>query len=313
MRRTLCALLALAAAPATADVLDDFLRLQTGSFTTAAQAATDARYATAIWHLAEVWPGDPSGARWLYVESWMQGAPAPYIQRVSKLTAHADGTILAQRYTLPDAAKVVGAWQKPALLDGVDRKALGDVTGCDAIYYRAGKDAFEGGTLGTRCQNDYKNASYAVSQTTLTATGFTNWDRGFNSAGELVWGPAHGGYRFRRVDEQNACIKPVRMLVYGEIDDRAKFAEYARALAASGLYPANGGHYEAITPSLAVFEGEPPANRGVIIANFPCLEAAKKFWYSDEYQKNIVPLRQGISKFEVLVLPVPPLPAYVNR
>jgi hypothetical protein len=44
-----------------------------------------------------------------------------------------------------------------------------------------------------------------------------NWDRGFDAHGNLVWGPAAGGYRFRRVGEADACVQPVRMLVYAEI------------------------------------------------------------------------------------------------
>jgi enamine deaminase RidA (YjgF/YER057c/UK114 family) len=45
----------LAAAPLAADALDDYIKLQTGSFTTAQQARLDARHGTAIWHMAEVW------------------------------------------------------------------------------------------------------------------------------------------------------------------------------------------------------------------------------------------------------------------
>jgi len=56
-----------------------------------------------------------------------------------------------------------------------------------------------------------------------------------------------------------------------------------------------------------VFEGSPPPGRGVIIARFPCLEAAQRFWRSDEYAE-IRKLRAGIADFEVLVLPVPQLP-----
>jgi uncharacterized protein (DUF1330 family) len=62
-----------------------------------------------------------------------------------------------------------------------------------------------------------------------------------------------------------------------------------------------------MSPALEVFEGAPPPGRGVIIARFPCLEAAQHFWRSEEY-REIVKLREGIAEFEVLVLPVPPVP-----
>jgi uncharacterized protein (DUF1330 family) len=101
--------------------------------------------------------------------------------------------------------------------------------------------------------------------------------------------------------------------VYGEITDREKFAAYPRALAASKLHEKYGGWYEGITPPLAVFEGSPPPSRGVIIARFPCLEEAKSFWYSKEYQQDIVPLRNGAATFEVIVLRTPPLPPHVGE
>jgi len=290
-------------------VLDDYLQLQIGSFTSAAQAKQDARYDEVTWHIAEIWrDADPgSGERWLYTESWMPGAPAPYMQRISRLRAEPDGTILARRYTLPEAARYIGAWQVPRAFDSLQPEQLTELTGCDATITRAGAGRFEGGTTGNHCRNTYKGAAYAISQSVLTADEMVNWDRGFSPSGELVWGPAAGGYRFQRAGEAAACVQPVRMLVYGEIRDRKAFGVYARALAESGLYPKNGGYYEAMSPALEVFEGSPPPGRGVIIARFPCLEAAQRFWNSAEYAE-IRKLREGIAEFEVLVLPVPPVP-----
>lgn len=303
-------LLVLAAAQASAaSTLDDYVRLATGSFTSAAQAAMDSRYDEVTWHIAEIWAGEANG-RWLYTESWMAGADAPYMQRISRIEARADGTLLARRYLIPDAARFVGAWQSPADFSALEPDALTELAGCEAVLVRAGQERFEGGTRGNTCRNQYKGASYAISQGVISADEMVNWDRGFSAQGELVWGPAAGGYRFRRVDEKDACTRPVRMLVYGSIDDRKRLGVYGRAIAESGLYRDNGGYYEAVTPPLEVFEGKPPASRGVIIARFPCLAAAQRFWYSDVYQNEIRPLRDGIAEFEVIVLPVPPLPEW---
>lgn len=297
------------------DVLDDYIRLQSGSFTTEQQAKLDARYETAIWHIAEIWrePAStvsPSRERWLYSESWMKDAKSPYMQRISRLVAEPDGTISARRYSIPGAERFVGAWREPARFGALTPAELTVLEGCDAVLVRTGRDRFEGGTIGSRCRNGYKGSSYAVSQTTLSAEGFTNWDRGFAADGTQTWGPKYGGYRFRRVDAPRGCVEPVRMLVYGEIRDREAFAAYGRSLGRSGLYPKNGGYYEATSPALEVFEGSPPPGRGVIIARFPCLEAARAFWYSPEYAE-IRKLREGLATFEVLVLPGVQLPAYV--
>jgi uncharacterized protein (DUF1330 family) len=296
---------AVAAAPSA--TLDEYVRLQVGSFTSEAQARQDLRYDAVTWHIAEIWPDGRDDERWLYTESWMPDAPAPYMQRISRLRVEPDGSLVGRRYTLPEAARFVGGWRNPAVFDSLKPAELSELAGCDAVITRAGAGRFEGGTTGKRCSNSYKGAAYAISQSVLTAEEMVNWDRGFSEGGELVWGPAAGGYRFRRAGETGACLQPVRMLVYGEIADRKAFGAYVRAIAESGLYPKNGGYYEAMSPALEVFEGSPPPGRGVIIARFPCLEAAQRFWRSEEY-REIVKLREGIAEFEVLVLPVPPVP-----
>lgn len=309
--RVVCLLTVLLAGTVSADALEDYLTLATGSFTSAAQAATDSRYDGVTWHVAEIWADHPDPERWLYTESWMDAADAPYMQRISSVSSQPDGSLLLRRYRFAGAGGLVGGWRQPEAFDALKPGQLEELAGCETILVRAGAGRFEGGTRGRDCRNRYKGASYAISRGVVHTDGMTNWDRGFSDAGELVWGPAHGGYRFRRLGEADACVKPVRMLVYGEIDDREAFRAYARAIAESGLYETNRGRYEATTPALEVFEGEPPPNRGVVIARFPCLEAARSFWYSDEYAK-IRPLRAGISRFEVLVLPVPPLPAWAE-
>jgi len=292
---------------AEAGVLEDYVGLQVGSFSSEAQAKQDARYDAITWHIAEIWADDDPAERWLYTESWMPQAPAPYMQRVTRLHAEPDGTISARRYTMPEAARFVGAWQDSSRLAGLKPAELAELAGCDLVIVRAGAGRFEGTTVGNHCRNSYKGASYATSQSALTADEMVNWDRGFNAAGELVWGPAAGGYRFRRVGEAGACVQPVRMLVFGEIRDRKAFGNYLGALRKSGLYQKFDGYYEAFTPALEVFEGTPPESRGVVIVHFPCLDAAQRFWHSDEYAE-IRKLREGVADFEVLVLPVPQLP-----
>lgn len=290
-------------------MLDEYIELRVGSFSSADQAAVDERYDVAIWHVREIWTGDEE-RRWLYVESWLEDAEAPYMQRISSIADSGDGTLTSRRYTIGRPDDFLGAWKPGAEVPSRSAAKLSELAGCEAAIVRAGVQRFESATQGNRCKNRYKGASYALSRGVVTAEGMTNWDRGFDGDGNLVWGPAAGGYRFRPLDADRSCVKPVRMLVYGEISDRTKMRAYGQALAESGLYPRVNGYYEASTPALEVFEGEPPAGRGVIIARFPCLKAAQEFWYSDAYQA-IRPLREGAAEFEVLVLPAPPLPAYL--
>lgn len=310
MRKWFFLSILLAGQTATASsMLDEYIQLRLGSFSSEDQAAVDERYDVAIWHVREIWPGD-ADRRWLYVESWLEGADAPYMQRISSISDNGDGTLTSRRYVIGQPEEFRGAWEPGANVPGRPEADLSELVGCEAAIVRAGTQRFESATQGNRCKNRYKGASYALSRGLVTADGMTNWDRGFDADGNLIWGPAAGGYQFRPLEADRSCVKPVRMLVHGTVTDPEKMRTYREALLGSGLYPGLNGYYEALTPALEVFEGEPPTDRRVVIARFPCLKAAQEFWYSDAYQA-IRPLRDGAAEFEVLVLPAPPLPKYL--
>ncbi len=299
----------LSASTSLADALDDYMALVTGSFDSSAQAERDKRYDNAIWHTAEIWSGEPN-LRWTYAENWLEGMPQPYRQRINRYKLEADGSILVDSFALPDAQRYVGAWQDPQRFEDLSPTDLTADIACPARLARTGAQRFEGGTSGQSCRNAYKGAAYLVSRSLADETGVKNWDRGFNALGEQVWGPVAGPYEFKRQGSEN-CASPVLMLVYGEIHDRQAFGAYVRALAESDLYPSNQGYYRAISPATTTFEGQPPPGRGVVLARFPCLSAAERFWNSPEYQQ-IKTLRKGAADFEVNVFNELPVPEYLS-
>jgi hypothetical protein len=58
---------------------------------------------------------------------------------VTHLRAEADGTISARRYTIPQAARFVGAWQDSAALAALKPGELTELPGCDIVIVRAGE------------------------------------------------------------------------------------------------------------------------------------------------------------------------------
>lgn len=99
----------------------------------------------------------------------------------------------------------------------------------------------------------------------------------------------------------DSCKKPAYLVVAATITDPVKSRDYVNALRESGLYPATGGFYITSGKSSLVLEGSMFANRPIVIAKFPCVEAARLFWFSDLYQKNILPLREGAGTFDVAI------------
>lgn len=294
---------------AKADTLDDFIQLTSGSFDSSAQASQDSRYLHIIWHVVEVLPGQKN-ERWTYSENLAKDADSPYRQRLTRYRLVEDGSIEAVGFELPNPEKYLGGWRNPEVFEELNKSDLALLGGCPVRLSRTGLTSFEGSTYGQACKNDHRGASYMLSQATIDENGLVNWDRGFNAQGELVWGPPSGGYIFRRIGEQQ-CNAPVMMVVYGEINDRAGFGKYVGALAQSGLYEKYNAYHVSLTPALAVMEGNPPENRGIVLARFPCIDVAKSFWQSSEYQE-IIKLREGAAEFEVSFLRTLPLPDYVQ-
>lgn len=98
-----------------------------------------------------------------------------------------------------------------------------------------------------------------------------------------------------------ACDRPAYLVVVATITDPEKSRRYVEALRASGLYPRLGGGYIMAGKSPEVLEGQMFGRTPIVVARFPCREAARRFWYSETYQKEIMPLREGAGSFEVAI------------
>lgn len=90
----------------------------------------------------------------------------------------------------------------------------------------------------------------------------------------------------------------VYMLVLAQLagaPDRG--SAYAKAVAA--LVPQYGGKYLVRGGPLRVVEGEWLSRLRVVITAFPSMQAATDFWFSDVYQKDTKPLRDGTGIYDV--------------
>jgi uncharacterized protein (DUF1330 family) len=87
------------------------------------------------------------------------------------------------------------------------------------------------------------------------------------------------------------CEKPVFMVVSYWRSENGGMQEYGVELRNRKLYETLKGWYIARRP-VEIFEGTWDANRMFLVAQFPCREAARAFYYSKEYQE-IIPYRAG--------------------
>lgn len=170
-----------------------------GIFTSADQAERDPENFYAVRLVTvPIWKTRTDGP-WLYIEQAMLDAvDAPYRQRVYRLVETEDG-MRSEVYSLPrDGEGFVGMWMEPGRFSDYNPEMLVERSGCAIELQRSGSK-YLGSTVGDGCSSELRGASYATSEVTLSDGRITSWDRGWNAAGEQVWGAEAGPYEFVRV------------------------------------------------------------------------------------------------------------------
>lgn len=195
--------------PSKAIVVADLL---TGDFSSAEQATLDPEFRNVVLHARRIWagPSHPSGtgdAVWLYVEQAMAEAQdKPYRQRVYRIVELGGvraGTVRSEVFELRSPERFVNCWK--------DACAAIEAIGPDELIAREGcaieltSDGATGGWTGSTnaqdCVSTLRGASWASSEVVLLPGVLETWDRGFDAAGQQVWGAVKGPYRFVRMGE----------------------------------------------------------------------------------------------------------------
>jgi hypothetical protein len=180
------------------DFCAELAEWMTGCFSSAAQAATDPEYFEVRLLMLPIWKARHDGP-WLYIEQAVASAlDQPYRQRVYHLVKE-DGGVRSEVFELPgDALDFAGAWRGVESFAALTPADLTERTGC-AVHLRMTQGVnWSGSTLDDHCRSDFRGAAYATSIITLTPDSIESWDRGFDAAGEQVWGAVKGGYVFER-------------------------------------------------------------------------------------------------------------------
>jgi len=180
-------------APSDLDMLTGYM---TGSFDSAAQAASDSTYFDIKLHMVSIWAERTDG-HWMYVEqAASEQQDRPYRQRVYQVTQEADGRFKSAVFTMPEPLRFAGAWQDATLLNNLTPEILEERTGC-AVYLEKQPDGtFAGETAPKACGSVLRGATYATSSVIVTPTEIRSWDQGFNAEDEQVWGATEGPYIF---------------------------------------------------------------------------------------------------------------------
>jgi hypothetical protein len=191
-------ILALLAAATLDPVLADYAVAAEGRFSSLAQHRRDPVYDEVEVRVVRIWPERTDGL-WLYQEQAIVNQPgktrqqalaSPYFQFVSRIVPLRSGVLRRDNFRVRDGARFAGA--------RIEQLAPSDLmeASCHNRIERVAPGWFTGAT--ESCANRYKGAAWMQSLSVMTANVHVNWDRGFDQAGNRVWGPEKGGYIFER-------------------------------------------------------------------------------------------------------------------
>lgn len=170
-----------------------------GSFSSAEQAAADTSYFDIRLERVRIWP-ERQDAYWLYAEQAVATRlQIPHRQRVYRLSRISADTLESAVFELPDPAPFVGAWGRPADFGVLSPDSLDEREGCAVKLVREDAGTFVGRTDDGTCSSRLRGANYATFEVTVREDVVVSWDRGFNEAGEQVWGATQAGYIFRKI------------------------------------------------------------------------------------------------------------------
>jgi CpeT protein len=165
-----------------------------GHYDSRDQAAADKSYFPIALAMVPIWPERNDG-HWLYVEQAIADtAEKPYRQRVYRVYNGEDGEVISEVYTFAEPERYVQGWRTGSLA-GLREDMLQPRTGC-AVHLRERGGLWQGATVGTRCASERSGAAYATAEVTLESGRMSSWDRGFDTAGNQVWGATTGAYVF---------------------------------------------------------------------------------------------------------------------
>ena len=192
-------MLALFAAAALDPMLADYAEAAIGRFSSMAQHQRDAAYDEVEVRVVRIWPERTDGL-WLYQEQAIVNQPgrsreqalaAPYFQFVSRIAPLRAGVLRRDNFRVRDGGRFAGA-----RVEALTPSDLMEAS-CHNRVERIAPRWFTGTT--ESCAHRYKGAAWMQSLSVMTGNTYVNWDRGFDLAGNRVWGPEAGGYIFDRI------------------------------------------------------------------------------------------------------------------
>jgi len=132
---------------------------------------------------------------WIYAEQKSSDAEkVTYRRDIYQLVMNGKNKFIQTVFDPEKEEAWIGAVDKPKLVKSLSPSNLILRDGCTiGFVYSNGTYA---GSTQDRCAFDWKGATLATSEITLSEGMMVSWNRGWTDQGQQIWGPTQGGYVF---------------------------------------------------------------------------------------------------------------------
>ncbi|NBW80939.1 hypothetical protein EBR21_04215 [bacterium] len=209
-------------------LVNNFADLLTGVFDSSSQAIDDSEYLDVTVRHCPIrvnnLPIDKRSGRFLALRQSVSTSESPYRVRVLRVFAgEATGSVRVSSFAAKDGINLTDICFKPESERVIGFDQLAEEKCTTESRYDEGR--FVGGTTGEGCPSSRAGAVRMTSEITLDGQGMTTWDRGWNAAGQVVWGPEQGPYRFERVAGQDVRLAQLASFFTGRFSNAEQVAQ----------------------------------------------------------------------------------------
>ncbi len=170
-----------------------------GIMDTSAQAAQNPKKSSVRMITCQVKITDPTDSVYLYQEQALSNnLGQPYRQRFLEIKISADGQMVESKsYKPSDPQTSVGLCSKSSAEKTLSLSAIGEYV-CSVLLTPI-EEGYQGETPPGGCRANVRGAVKINNTIILHSTGMDTWDRGYDEAGNQVWGAENEGYQYRWV------------------------------------------------------------------------------------------------------------------
>ena len=167
-----------------------------GMYSNASQVRHDTTTAPSDLYIRRIWDQRTDGA-WFLVDRSVEAGQSERQKLLWMIHRVVEGMIEVLEYQPAATSSSDASWPDSLFADTLNPEKITLQRGCE-LYLQFTGEAFTGQIQGLACRNSNTSIAYIVMEIDIRSFGSSFWQRGYNAAGEQVYGRKKSPYYYER-------------------------------------------------------------------------------------------------------------------